>query len=115
MRYCVSSSRAAFGLFILPSNKEGVGSILMDAMSVGLPIVASRVGGVPEIVIDNENGIIIDAGRSDQLKAAILRLYEDPDLARRIGDNGKTRGRNFSADIMSQKYLEIYRSTLEID
>jgi glycosyltransferase involved in cell wall biosynthesis len=87
----------------------------MDAMSVGLPIVASRVGGVPEIVIDNENGIIIDAGRSDQLKAAILRLYEDPVLARRIGDNGKTRGRNFSADIMSQKYLEIYRSTLEID
>ncbi len=108
-------SMTAFGLFILPSNKEGVGSILMDAMSVGLPIVASRVGSVPEIVIDNENGIIIDAGRSDQLKAAILRLYEDPDLARRIGDNGKTRGRNFSADIMSQKYLEIYRSTLEID
>jgi glycosyltransferase involved in cell wall biosynthesis len=103
---------AAFDLFILPSNKEGVGSILMDAMSVGLPIVASSVGGVPEIIIDGDNGILIEAGRTDQLKTAILHLYVDRELALKIGDNGRSRGLNFTADVMSQKYLEIYRNAL---
>jgi glycosyltransferase involved in cell wall biosynthesis len=103
---------AAFDLFVLPSNKEGVGSILMDAMSVGLPIVASCVGGVPEIIIDSENGILIEAGHTDQLKAAIVCLHDDPEMARRIGNNGRSRGLNFSADIMTGKYLEIYQNAL---
>lgn len=103
---------AAFDLFILPSNKEGVGSILMDAMSVGLPIIAASVGGVPEIIIDGENGILIEAGNTVQLKAAIVRLHDDPEMARRIGNHGRSRGLNFSADIMTRKYLEIYQNAL---
>jgi len=103
---------AALDLFILPSNKEGVGSILMDAMSVGLPIVASRVGGVPEIVVDGENGLLIDARRPDQLKTAILKLHDDPELAGRLGDNGRSLGLSFSAGVMSRKYFEIYRRAL---
>ena len=66
---------AALDLFILPSNKEGIGGILIDAMEQKVPIIASRVGGIPEIVHDEKNGILIDPRSPNQLKAAILRLH----------------------------------------
>jgi hypothetical protein len=65
---------ASFDVFVLPSNREGIGSILFDAMEAGLPVVASRVGGVPSIVHDGETGFLIDAASPDQLRAAILLL-----------------------------------------
>jgi glycosyltransferase involved in cell wall biosynthesis len=100
---------AAFDLFILPSNKEGIGGILLDAMDRALPIIASRVGGLPEIVKDGENGILIEPRSPDQLQAAILRLYEDPDLRRAMGANGKEFSRDFTADAMAASYLELYK------
>jgi glycosyltransferase involved in cell wall biosynthesis len=100
---------AAFDLFILPSNKEGIGGILLDAMDRALPIIASRVGGLPEIVIDGENGILIDPRSPDQLERAILRLYDDPDLRRAMGARGKEFSRDFTADAMAAKYLELYK------
>lgn len=104
---------AALDLFILPSNKEGIGSILMDAMVQGVPIVASKVGGVPEIVTDNKNGILIQAGRTDQLKAAILRMHADKTACRQIGERGRSIGGKFTAASMSAQYLDIYRKILE--
>lgn len=103
---------ASFDLFILPSNREGVGSILFDAMEAGLPVVASRVGGVPDIVHDGENGVLIDAASPDQLRAAILMLQADPDLRRRFGDAGREYSKGFTAASMAQKYLDVYREVL---
>jgi glycosyltransferase involved in cell wall biosynthesis len=103
----------AFDLFILPSNKEGIGGILLDAMDRALPIVASRVGGLPEIVRDGESGILIEPGSPDALQAAILELYEDPDLRRRIGASGREFSRDFTADAMAAKYLDLYRKAIE--
>ncbi len=100
---------AAFDLFILPSNKEGIGGILLDAMDRALPIVASRAGGVPEIVRDGDNGILIDAGQADQLHDAILRLYADPELCRSLGARGQAFSRDFSAEAMASSYLQLYR------
>ncbi len=83
---------AAFDIFVLPSNREGIGSVLLDAMDRALPVVASRVGGVPDIVHDGENGILIDAGRPDQLRDGILALCADPDApprARRERPRGR--------------------------
>jgi glycosyltransferase involved in cell wall biosynthesis len=100
---------AAFDLFILPSNKEGIGGILLDAMDRALPIIASRVGGLPEIVKDGENGILIDPRSPDQLEQSILRLYEDPDLRRALGAQGREFSRDFTADAMAARYLELYR------
>ncbi len=100
---------AAFDLFILPSNKEGIGGILLDAMDRALPIIASRVGGLPEIVIDGENGILIDPRSPDQLERAILRLYDDPDLRRAMGARGKEFSREFTAEAMAARYLELYK------
>jgi len=103
---------AAFDLFILPSNKEGIGGILLDAMDQCLPIVASRVGGVPEIVHDGENGILIEPASPDQLKAAILRLMQSPQLRRQYGECGREIARGYTARAMSLKYRQLYDSVL---
>ena len=100
---------AAFDLFILPSNKEGIGGILLDAMDRALPIVATRVGGLPEIVKDGENGILIDPQSPDQLAAAILRFYDDPDLRRATGARGREFSRGFTADAMAAQYFDLYK------
>ncbi len=100
---------AAFDLFILPSNKEGIGGILLDAMDRALPVIASRVGGLPEIVSDGENGILIDPRSPDQLEQAILRLYDDPDLRRAMGARGREFSRDFTTEAMAASYLELYR------
>jgi glycosyltransferase involved in cell wall biosynthesis len=100
---------AAFDLFILPSNKEGIGGILLDAMDRSLPIIASRVGGLPEIVRDGVNGFLIDPRSPDQLEQAILRLYDDPDLRQALGVRGQEFSRDFTADAMAARYVELYK------
>lgn len=103
---------AAFDIFILPSRREGIGSILFDAMEQRLPIVATRVGGVPEIVHHEENGILIDPGRPDQLRDAVLRLSADRDLRARMGASGRQIASRYTAEVMAQKYLDLYESAL---
>lgn len=102
----------AFDVFILPSNKEGIGGILLDAMDKGLPVVASRVGGLPEIVSDGQNGLLIDPGRPDQLQAAVLRLAESDELRQQLGSCGRKFARDFTAAAMAANYLQLYESIL---
>lgn len=102
----------AFDLFILPSRKEGIGSILLDAMQHGLAVIASRVGGVPEVVKHGENGLLIDSERPDQLAGAILELYRQPALRAEFGRRGEEVARQFTARVMCEKYLELYESIL---
>ena len=99
---------AAFDIFILPSNKEGIGGILLDAMDRSLPIVASRVGGVPEIVRDDEDGILIDPASPGQLADAILNLKADEHLRQRLGSRGRQIASGFTAELMASRYFEIY-------
>ncbi len=103
---------AAFDVFILPSNREGIGSILFDAMEQGLPVVASRVGGVPDIVHHQENGLLIDPASPAQLRDAILHLKANPDLRQAYGRRGKEFAKDFTGDAMWRKYLALYESVL---
>jgi glycosyltransferase involved in cell wall biosynthesis len=73
-------------------------------------VVAANVGGVPDIVHDGENGLLIDSARPDQLQAAILRLRASPDLRRELGERGRQLAKNFTAAVMAEKYLALYRS-----
>jgi len=99
-------------IFVLPSNREGIGSILFDAMEQQLAIVASRVGGVPDIVHDNENGLLIDPASPSQLLDAILKLRDDAAMRSRLGEAGERLAANFTASAMCEKYLEIYGELL---
>lgn len=104
---------AAFNLFVLPSNREGIGGILLDAMDQSLPLIATRVGGLPEIVRDGDNGLLIDPRSPAQLAAAILRLHGDPELCREMGARGHEFSRGFTADVMADEYLRLYGRALE--
>jgi glycosyltransferase involved in cell wall biosynthesis len=99
---------AALDLFVFPSNKEGMGSILLDAMERELPIVASRAGGIPSVVKDGDTGMLIDVRRPDQLQSAILQLYADEELRRALGARGRAFAAAFRPEIMSAKYRALY-------
>ena len=103
---------AAFDVFILPSNREGIGSILFDAMERGLPVVASRVGGVPDIVHHQENGLLIDPASPAQLRDAILHLKANPDLRNAYGRHGMEFAKDFTGEAMWRKYVALYESVL---
>lgn len=103
---------AAFDIFILPSNREGVGSILLDAMEQSLPVIASRVGGVPDIVHHGDNGLLIEPASPNELRDAILTLRADAALRRDCGARGRQFAKDFTAEAMWRKYLALYESLL---
>jgi glycosyltransferase involved in cell wall biosynthesis len=70
---------------VLSSLNEGTPVALIEAMAAGKPVVATRVGGVPDVVEDGRTGFLVSAGHSDDLGAAMLRLARDPDARARIG------------------------------
>lgn len=104
----VADYLAAFDMFILPSRAEGIGSVLLDAMQQQLPIVATRVGGVPEIVHDGINGLLIEPERPDQLGEAIGTLIASPERRAELGAHGPAIAARYSARRMADKYLELY-------
>jgi glycosyltransferase involved in cell wall biosynthesis len=103
---------AAFDIFVLPSNREGIGSILLDAMEQGLPVIASRVGGVPDIVHHHKNGLLIDPASPAQLRDAILELRADPERRRCYGARGREFAKDYTGEAMWRKYLALYESLL---
>lgn len=105
----VGDHLAAFDLFIYPSRHEGLGSILLDALAAGLPIVASAVGGIPEIVADGENGLLCPPGDVDALERAVLALRADPALRARMASANREKARQFTAAAMTARYAALYR------
>jgi glycosyltransferase involved in cell wall biosynthesis len=97
-------------IFVLPSYMEGVPMALLEAMSFGLPVIATRVGGIPEIVTHEVNGLLLAPGDSDALAAAIARLMEDPALRERLGKAAReTIATRFSLDTAVERVIEVYR------
>ncbi len=103
---------AAFDLFVFPSLNEGLGSTLIDAMQFGLPIVASRAGGIPELVADGENGLLVPPGDAHALAEALRTMYERPVLRNAMGEANRVRAQGFSAQRMADRYLQVYRQLL---
>lgn len=102
-------------LLILPSLWEGFGLVLLEAMALGKPIVATNVGGIPEVVKDGEAGILIPPKDSDALANAIIKLLKDKQLAKRMGEAGRKRVEEyFQANRMAEEIKEIYEEDKSI-
>jgi glycosyltransferase involved in cell wall biosynthesis len=100
----------AADLALLTSVSEGIPLSLIEAMAAGLPVVATRVGGVPEVVEEGRTGLLAPAGDHEALAGLLLRLAGDPDLRARMGRAGRERARElFSEDRMVAEYEQIYR------
>lgn len=97
-----------FDLFVFPSRNEGLGSVLLDVMDYEVPIIASNVDGIPDIVKDGETGLLITNGSSDELYQKIKQLKNDPQFVDQLVSNAKQSMTNFSPEQMAAKYLELY-------
>ena len=96
-----------FDLFVFPSYTEGFGSILLDVSNSNVPIVASRVGGIVDIIEDNFNGLLLDKIESNELKDKIMQLYHDKKTRDRLSNNAKLNVEKFSIENMGKEYEEL--------
>ncbi|HIK77409.1 MAG TPA: glycosyltransferase family 1 protein [Gammaproteobacteria bacterium] len=103
---------AAFDLFIFPSRHEGLGSILLDAMDFGLPIIASNVGGIPEIIKNEVNGILVDLNSLDDYYNALKSLFSDTKMRSQMQQSNTEKGKSFSVKTMTDQYIKLYNQIL---
>lgn len=96
-------------VFILPSLWEGMPMTLIEAMGTGLPIIASNVGGIPDMLEDGVNAILINPD-SDSIACALKRICNDYELRKRIGINALKHSLYFSAEKMAKEYTKVYES-----
>ena len=82
---------SAFNIFVLSSQWEGMPNVLLEAMAAGKPVVATRVGGIPEVVVEGETGLLVPPGDPGALANAISEMLSDPDRAKRMGEVGRQR------------------------
>jgi len=108
----VPSYMAALDLFVMPSLNEGMGRVVVEAMAAGRAVIASDVGGLRDLVVHGENGLLVPPGNAAALAAAIRTLYRDPKRRRIMGQNGRMKAPAFSAAAMIKKIDELYMNLL---
>jgi sugar transferase (PEP-CTERM/EpsH1 system associated) len=100
----------AIDVYALPSIREGISNSLLEAMSAGLPVVATDTGGNPEVVEDGKSGLLFPVANWERLAELLLLLYREPHERRRLGEQALARvAREFSLDSMIRKYEQMYR------
>jgi glycosyltransferase involved in cell wall biosynthesis len=99
----------AMDVFVLPSHKEALPVAVLEAMAMCLPVVATRVGGVPEVVRDGSTGLLVEPADRPSLRDALARLLSDRELAYRLGTSGQARVHaHFTVDKMVEHVEELY-------
>ena len=105
---------AASDVCVVPSTFESMSIVTLEAMSMRKPVVATRVGGIPELVRDGENGLVVPSADSRALAEAIRKLHSDRNLASRLAQAGRLKvEENFTWGRVAGKVLEVYRNALE--
>jgi glycosyltransferase involved in cell wall biosynthesis len=103
----------AFDIYLNSSTSEGISLTILEAMAAGLPVVASHVGGTPEVVIENVTGVLIPARSPESLADAILDLSKDAERCSLMGAAGRRRVEaHFTMDRMVAEYTAAYRACI---
>ena len=96
-------------VFCLPSKQEPFGRAIVEAMAVGKPVVACRSGGVPEVVVAGETGLLVPDGAPEELAEALATLLADRELGRRLGEAGRVRaGALFASERVAEQVQAVY-------
>jgi glycosyltransferase involved in cell wall biosynthesis len=113
MRDDVNRILAVTDVFVLPSFLEGMPRSIIEAMAMGLPVIASNIKGCREEVVDNETGILVPLGDIESLASAILKLYKNSELRKRMGSNGRKRAEQiFDERKVIEKEIEVFEMLL---
>jgi glycogen(starch) synthase len=99
-------------LLVLPSLYEELGTVLLEAMQAGLPVVASKTGGIPDVIEDGVNGLLVPPGDPEALARTINRLLADRDLARRLSEEAQERAKDYDWEVLAERVLEVYRGLI---
>ncbi len=108
----VARVMSACDIFCLPSRNEGMGKVLVEAMAMGKPIVASDIGGIKDLVLHGENGLLVPVGDVAAWAEAIARLCRDPEERRRMGEAGRMIAPRYSSDEMIKMIDQLYGKLL---
>lgn len=103
----------ALDAFMLPSHKEAMGIAILEAMACGLPCIGTEVGGIPEVILDGETGLLVPDKDSEALAKSMVTLIENPELRSDFGQAGHSRLESeFSSSAMARKALGLYEELL---
>ncbi len=109
----VGNYLAAFDAFIYPSRHEGLGSILLDALEFGLPVIATEIGGIPEVVEAGTNGFLCAVNDLDAQAQAVRNLYNDAGLRERFARSNRQAAKNYLPERMAEQYTEVYAEVMK--
>jgi glycosyltransferase involved in cell wall biosynthesis len=105
---------SASDIFVLPAIYENFPFAILEAQSTGLPVISTKVGGIPEFLVTNENGLVIDPGNESQLTQGILTLLQDSKLAKQMGDQGrKLIEEKLDWCLITDQVIDLYHKLLE--
>lgn len=112
----IRSLYAAADIFVLPSLAEGDPLVTLEAMASGLPVIATRVGGIPNQIRDNWNGFIVDPGNEEQLAERIAYLLDNPEERKRMALNSRRRAEEeFDWNKISERLSQVYQSCVAVE
>jgi len=104
---------AAMDIFVLPSLNEGLPMTVLEAMAASKPVIATRVGAIPSVIKDGENGLLVTPKDSVGLRNAIASVLDDPERRRRMGDQAHAWvSQNYTSEAMALRYREMYEGVL---
>ena len=106
--FSVTTHLAAADVLAVPSRNEGMGRVMVEAMALRIPVVATAVGGIPDVVVDGECGRLVASEDADAFSAALIELGRDEALRRKLGEAAEVRAESFSASVAREKLLAVY-------